>query len=869
MIFSSCQEFFLVLELFMLNFSKIFKKPVKQEDFIFKKSLKDKYSVFQQLLAKNNYVLELLADMEEKLSGEYLFDRHYINTNVGLISGGVLNIIENLNALSKDKYMQLYKIHDDINKEIEKILTYKLDIPASDLTIPLENLTSEMIYIAGGKIANLGEIKNRLSLPTPEGFAISSYAFAQFMELNVFTEKINKTLLSLSSLSIEKMEEVNKVSKEIQDMIIESDIPYDLEKAIKDAYSELCKKIGRETTVSVRSSAVLEDGKFSFAGQYATFLNVPGDLIIQKYKKVVASLFTPRAIFYYKTKGFSEGEMVMAVGVLNMVDAKAGGVIYTRDPNDPEADYIIINAVHGLGKWVVDGTVTTDSYAASRHPEGIILNKRISDQETMLVYGTEGKLKEVMVPDEIKGKQCLTDEQIRILVRYALDLERHYGCPQDIEWAIGSDNQPCILQTRPLRICIQASTSEAAIPTRIKGYNILLDKGVIACKGIGYGKAFILKDEENLKDFPEGAVLIAKHTSTKFVIIMNKASAIVTDVGSATGHMASLSREYQVPTILDTEVSTRIIRDGQEITVDAVKCNIYEGRVKELLDYAVKKREPFKDTHLFKTLEKVLKQIAPLNLVNPQDENFKPEYCKTFHDITRFAHEIAMHEMFDIGKGHDVKETKTIDLEAGIPVDVHILDIEGGIKENIKKATPEDILSIPFSALLNGMRGMRWPGPKPDVKGSLGTMAHTSSIPEEQVGEIDTKSFSIVSRNYMNFSIRLGYHFSMIEAYASDNLNDNYIKFFFKGGGASHDRKIRRVRLITDILKNMGFRMDVKEDLIDAILTKYKKSTIEEMLVIFGKLTAYTKQLDMVMFNDAITDMYIEDFLKEHVTGKV
>ena len=410
---------------------------------------------------------------------------------------------------------------------------------------------------------------------------------------------------------------------------------------------------------------------------------------------------------------------------------------------------------------------------------------------------------------------------------------------------------------------IQPSTSDVTIPTRIKGYNILLDKGVIACKGIGSGRAFILKDEENLKDFPEGAVLVARHTSPKFVIVMNKASAIVTDVGSATGHMASLSREYKVPTILDTEVSTRIIRDGQEITVDAINGNIYEGKVNELLEYVLKKKEPFKDTHLFKTLEKVLKQIAPLNLVDPQDEKFQPEYCKTLHDVTRFAHEIAMQEMFDIGKGHDIKGTKTI------PVDVHILDIDGGVKENIKKASPEDVLSIPFSALLKGMRGMKWPGPKPAVKGFLGTVANIASMTKEQLHEISEKSFSIVSRNYMNFSIRLGYHFSLIEAYAGDNLNDNYIKFFFKGGGAVQDRKLRRVRLITEILKKMGFRMNVKEDFIDAILTKYKKSTIEEMLVVLGKLTAYTKQLDMVMFNDAITDMYAEDFIKQHITGKV
>jgi pyruvate,water dikinase len=842
---------------------------VEKVDFNLKNALKDKYAIFQQLLAKNNYVLELLADMEEKLSGEYLFDRQYINKNVKLISQGVFDLIENLNALSQDKYTQLYKVHDSINNDIEKILAQKLEIPASDFTIPLENLTSEMKDIAGGKNAHLGDIKKRLNLPTPEGFVISAYAFAKFMEHNVFTEKINK---SLSSLSIENMEEVNKVSREIQDMIIKSDIPHDLEKAIKDAYAELCRKIGSETTVSVRSSAILEDGMFTFAGQYATFLNVPGDLIIHKYKEVIASLFTPRAIFYYKTKGFSEGEMVMAVGVLSMVDAQAGGVIYTRDPNNPTADYLEVNAIYGLGKLVVDGTVTADLYYISRHPEGTILNRMISNQETMLITEPDGALKEIAVPDKLKGKQCLADKQIKQLAQYALDLEAHYGCPQDIEWAIGSDKQPYIIQTRPLRtFCLQPSTPDAPIPTRIKGYNILLDKGLTACRGIGFGKAFILKDEKDLKDFPEGAVLVARHTSPKFVIVMNRASAIVTDVGSATGHLASLSREYQIPTILDTEISTRILRDGQEITVDAINCNIYEGKVTELLEYTLKKSEPLKDTQLFKTLEKVLKQIAPLFLVDPQDESFKPESCRTFHDITRFAHEIAMHEMFNIGQEHDMKETKTIDLEAGIPIDVHIIDIDGGIKENIQKASPEDILSIPFAALLNGMSSMRWPGPSPGgAPAFLGTIAHNAAAQEEeqQLSDVEKKSFAVVSRNYVNFSIRLGYHFSMIEAYASDKLNDNYIKFFFRGGGASEDRRLRRVKLIIDILKNMEFRMDIKEDLIDAILTKYKQSTIEDMLVIFGKLTAYTKQLDMVMFNDDIADMYAEDFIKQHVTGK-
>jgi pyruvate,water dikinase len=848
----------------MFNFFKLFKKCEENavQDDAAKDLLNVRYKAFQHLLDANNQVLELMADMEEKFSGEYLFDIHYIKTNVRLIGYEMLKIIENLDVLSGNKYKEFHEIHKTISQEIESVLEYKMEVPVSDLTVQLENLTGKTVGIAGGKIAHLAEIKSALDLPAPDGFVISAYAFIKFMDHGGLIEKISG---KLADLNIENLEELNAVSKEIHDMISNSDVPPDLQESIEYAYAKLCKKTGKKPMVAVRSSAIREDSEFSFAGQYATFLNVPGDLILQTYKAVVASLFTPRAIFYAKTKGFSETEMVMAVGVLNMIDAVAGGVMYSRDPNDPATDHILINAVHGLGVTVVDGTVTPDTYTVSRHPEGTIVDRILSHQETMLINAATGELKEEPIPDDMKGRQCLPDEQIKILAKYALELEHYYGCPQDIEWALGRDGKIYILQSRPLRILVSAA-SGTALPTRFETYPIILDKGVIACKGVGFGHAFILKEEEDLGNFPEGAVLIARHTSPKFVTVMNKAAAIITDVGSATGHMASLSREYQIPTILDTDVATSVIRNGQEITVDAINCNVYEGKVDELLQYARNKKEPFRETHLFKTLEKVLKWVVPLNLTNPDADNFMPAFCKTYHDITRFAHEKAMHEMFSMGEEGDIEGARTIQLCAGIPVNIHLLNINGGVRDAMRKVTPDDVFSVPLSALLRGMKTMRWPGPPPvDAKGFMGMLAHTASVPEDQLQEAGKKSFAVVSKNYVNFSIRLGYHFSLIESYAGENINDNYVKFFFKGGGAALDRRLRRVRLIKEILKEMGFKVSIKEDVMNAILTKYKQSTIEEVLVVMGKLTAYTKQLDMAMFNDAVTDMYIDQFIKEHI----
>jgi pyruvate,water dikinase len=348
---------------------------------------------------------------------------------------------------------------------------------------------------------------------------------------------------------------------------------------------------------------------------------------------------------------------------------------------------------------------------------------------------------------------------------------------------------------------------------------------------------------------------------------MNRTSAIITDFGGATGHMASLTREFQVPAILDTESATEKLTDGQEITVDAYNCNVYDGRVAELIEMAGKREDPFKDTLIFKTLQKVLKWIVPLNLIDPEGDNFRPELCQTFHDITRFCHEMAMFEMFKITSTPSDEIGETRKLIAGIPLVSYLIDLGGGIMEGAPKVLkPEHLTSEPLRAFFQGLVAANWPQAKPvDAGGFLGMLAHTASIPEEELQRTGEKSFSFISGNYMNFLLRLGYHLSTVEAFASDNINDNYIRFFFKGGGAAVDRRLRRVRLISEILRTMDFKVKIADDVVDAIITKYKKHFIEDKLEILGRFTAFTKQLDMVLYNDTITDFYIQDFVKKHV----
>lgn len=839
-----------------------------RKDQALKGRLQAKYRAFQDLLEQNNAVLMHMADMEEKRSGEYLFDRHYLNSRMELLSHGVLRIIESLNvlSLSGDKYRKLYARHVAIMGDIQNVLSRKAVIPVSGLVIPLKDLSKDAVSVAGGKIAHLAEIGNKLDLPVPEGFAITAYAFKRFMEHNGLAERIEAGLLSTD---VNDSECLNRMSRDIQEAVIAANIPEDLAQAVTGAVEGLRMQTEaphRATEVfSVRSSAIHEDGEFSFAGQYATFLHVPAEEVLRKYQEVVASLFTPRAVFYYKTKGFSEEDMVMAVGVLRMIRSKAGGVVYTRDPNDPEQEHVIINAAHGLCKAVVDGAITPESYVVSRHPDSVIIARSPAGQGSMFIAGPAGEIVETPVPEQLRCRQSVSDDAIRTLSRYAREIEDLYGSPQDIEWVLDEEDRLSILQTRPLRTFIPES---APVPTRVAGHQILLAKGVIACKGIASGEAVILKNEDQLGDFPIGGILVAKHTSPRFVTIMNKAAAIITDVGGIAGHMASLSREHRLPTILDAETATTVIKHGQIITVDAVNCNVYDGKVEELLKFAGKKREPFLDTPLFRSLQAALKHVTPLHLFDPADANFTPEACATLHDITRFSHEMAMREMFLTGEDQDPDLAPAVTLKAGIPMAAVLLDIDGGLRESATViARTEDVISAPFSAFLKGLKAMKWPDPRPaDAKGFLSMIAHTASVTEDELRRTARKSFAIVSGNYMNFSIRLGYHFSMVEAYSGDTLNDNYVKFFFKGGGAALDRRLRRVRLIREILQTLDFHVTVSEDVVVAMLPKYRNPAIERTLEILGKFTVYTKQLDMVLYNDAVTDMFIEDFIRDHIT---
>ena len=835
-------------------------KALRDEDD--KKLFIKRYRAFREVLKNNNNVLLTVADMQEKADGAFVFDKAYVETSYHEVASGVKQIIENLNVLANEKYKDLNIPYQKIDAAIRQRLGTKVTIPKTDFVIVLGNLGKDSITSAGGKMALLGELANALGFPVPSGFVVTTYAYQDFVRHN----NIKEILLERTKrLDIRNYDELNATSQEMQNVIRSGHIPEYLEAAVFDAYRAMCQEGGVENLkVSIRSSALHEDIMASFAGQYKTALNVQADDLLVEYKNVLSSQFTPRALFYYKDKGFDVEEMAMAVGVLVMVPAKVSGIMYSRDPDSPQADATLISTVWGLGAYAVGGVVPTQDY---RVAEEKIEFPSACAQEEMLVGRPEGGTEPVPLNRELLATQCLTEEQISSLASYARKAETHFGQPQDMEWAIDQEDRLYLLQSRQLGLTSQETLTGESRPRVAKGYKILLDRGTIASRGVGAGPVCLVNSEGDLADFPEGGVLVVKHAQPEFAVVLQKASAVLADIGTSLGHLAKVAREYNVPAIFDTETATEILSNGTHVTVDAEYANVYKGTVKEILR-ARKVKGVSKAPSALKQLQEILEMITPLNLTDPQGSNFKPTACKTLHDITRFAHEVSMQSMFNLSQESYFSTRSTKQLVCEVPMQWWVIDLEDGIKEGIKgkKVRPEEIASIPMQALWKGMTAMPWKGPPPiNTKGFLSAMFEATrdpSIVPSAPKRFADKNYIIISKNFCNLSSRLGFHFSTTEAYVGDNPNENYVSFIFKGGAASVDRIVRRVQFIGKLLEEFDFRIEIKEDSIQARLEGHSQDFLVEHLKVLGHIIIHTRQLDMVMINEATANWYYKDMSK-------
>lgn len=486
------------------------------------------------------------------------------------------------------------------------------------------------VALVGGKGANLGEMVNA-GLPVPFGFIITSNTYFEFIKNAGIGQKI-KDIISI--INYENPHELNQASSHIHQLIHDADIPHHLSHSIINYYEQIriqenkhlkfnnktlshslmhLKHAYSPEIVAVRSSATAEDlPSASFAGQQETYLNICGESnLLKKVKECWASLFTSRAMYYRHQQGFEHVKVGLAVVVQRMVQSDKSGISFSIDPVTNDKTKIIIEAIFGLGEYIVGGNVTPDHYEIDKR-SFVILKKEIKQQKVLFKKSGGGNI-ELKIPNEQGSLQKISDKEIIKVALLVKDIEKHYFFPQDIEWAI-EDNQVFIVQSRPVTTIKKTSVSNNQIPnnSQISNNQLPILTGAPASPGIITGKVKIISSPTEIDKILPGDILVAPQTNPDYVPAMKKASAIITDKGGRTSHAAIVSRELGIPAVVGTEKATKILKNDQVITVNGITGEIFKGKVsiQSSADSNQQKQKPTSGHRLLKTKTKVYVNLA-------------------------------------------------------------------------------------------------------------------------------------------------------------------------------------------------------------------------------------------------------------------
>lgn len=809
---------------------------------------------FQQILKGNNRILELISDLEDKRSGEYIFDVHYVRDVLDQLAEQVLVVVSNLNVLADNRYSKLFSRQAAIQEELDDVLEGHRPTGGQRYVIDYADVDGDLTELVGAKNADLGEIANHLHLTTPDGFAVTTAAYERFMAYNELWPKIRALYDAHRENDGESAE---RYDAEIVRAFATAGIPPDVRAALTKKLKAFHKRNDPDVRVTVRSSAYGEDehGR-SFAGQFQSFVNCRAESLPSAYVNVLASRFWRGVEAYAGGELLDQTALPMAVGVQQTIAAHSAGVLYSADPALGRVDSIMIAARFGLGIDVVGGTATTDNFRVSRLDPTHILERHVAEKCTKLVPGIPDGVVCVNVPDELQGQACLTDQQVIELAKVALLLDGYTKRAVDVEWCFDEDGKLHILQCRPLALPAKVRPPSTELRRKLASRaEVMRGRGVVAQRGIAAGRVWRIAEDDDLATFPAGAIAVTKYTTPRLTSIIRRAAAIITDIGSSTGHMATVAREFGVPMIVNAGDATKLLSTGDEVTLDAEENVVYKGIVGELLEYRTGAEDVFRDLKEYQILRCILRRVSPLTLFDPDSSAFTAAHCRTYHDIVHFAHEKSVQHLIHLNaSSRRFRGVQSKRLELPIPLGLSVIDLGGGVSPEASSThivLPHQIESPPMRAVL---RGVTAPGAWSTKPAQVGFGDLVSSLTRHKMTERDAESqghnLAVISDCYVNISLQLGFHFNVIDTYVSENIDDNYIYFRFVGGVTGNEQRHLRAILIKDILEALHFKATVRGDLVVGRLKKWESDEVLGVLEEIGRLIGFTRQLDIQMHGE-------------------
>ena len=724
--------------------------------------LREKYEAFKSLLAHDKCAHEVMAELEEIYYNRIRVDFQVIAKKYDRLAESVSGIIEDLSRMCPSRYLNL----KDYFKKFDFYIRFMLAPPeynfSPPFTVQLDEIPPDGRSLVGGKALQLSVIKRDLELPIPSGFVITTNAFFYLIEHNDLRKIIDE---KLAGLDINSTPSLDHTSDDLMALIMNSRIPPDIENEVLNAFKACQWTKNRDVRIAMRSSAVCEDEQSSFAGQYLTALNVKKENILDAYKQVIASKYSPSALYYRINYGLSDIETPMAVLALEMVDATASGIIYTQDIDDSTSNYLNIHSVWGLGELLVSGEVSPDIITVTKEEKPTIVMEKTGVKHKQMTLAQNRSTEVIPVYDNKKQICSIDRDSVLTLTKWGTKLESFYGVPQDIEWCKDIAGRLFILQSRPLKIEEVYTPTEECKFDDIKNA-VLVSGGETASSGIGAGRVFKIDRKTDLENLPKGAVLVAGNASPYYVTVMDRLNAVVTDTGSTAGHFSSVAREFGVPTLVNTDVATTNLLPGREVTVHADGKVVYDGIVSSLIESPCAQKDLLSNSPFMRKLRYVIRFVSPLKLVDPASKSFKPEECRSLHDIIRFSHEKAVQEMFSMGDRKGGRKKGAKKLISKIPMLFYVLDVGGGIEQKVsneQEVRMEAIISAPMRAVFSGLN-------HPDIQWSEFTHfdweEYDKIVMSGGIISADSArfgSYAILANDYLNLNLRFGYHFVILD----------------------------------------------------------------------------------------------------------
>jgi len=837
---------------------------------------------FARVLEANGKALEIMSDLEEALRGRSIFGMSFVRASCTAVGVNVFKLVRALCELEPGRYDALYERLSAIQAGIDETLSRRQQVRDVPLVLRFDEIDRTSSDHTGGKMANLGDMRSRIHLPVPDGFVVTASGFDAFMAAGDLQAEINARLQSMPDDSSatatgdeaeHSLDARFRLASEIQQRIMAAPVPAALAEAILSAYDRLCADAGGTVRVSMRSSALGEDAAgTTFAGQFKSLLNVPRENLLDAYREIVASKHTLHAMTYRLNRGIRDEDVAMCVGCMTLVDARAGGVMYSRNPLDVRDASVVINSVWGLPTAVVDGTTPTDLFVvspATAHAPASVRERVIKHKDSRTVPDEGEGLRREAVDEAEAALPSISDETACELARLAGMLEDAYAGPQDIEWAVDQAGKVFLLQCRPLQ---QMASPDAGAPLSravVPGATELFAGGVTASPGVGYGPVFVARREVDALRFPEGAVLVASMALPRWAALLSRASALVTEQGGITGHLANVAREFGVPALFDVPDATTRFAEGQPVTVDALGRRVFEGRVDELLAQAEPPPSVMAGSPVYETLREATRLILPLNLTDPESTDFRIANCATYHDITRYAHEMSVRDMFEFGSRHGLSSQASKQLVCDVPMQWWVINLDDGFNREISErfVRLEDIASPPMLAIWEGIVAVPWAGPPAASAGSMMSVflqaTMNPELGEGGGGGFCERNVFMISRRYACLNSRFGFHFTTIESMLSEGDFDSYAGFKFSGGAADERRRVLRAELIGEVLEHFDFQVKIRGDNLFAKAESRRHGFVLDRLRILGYLLVHTRQIDMAMADRGAADVLREKMLAD------